>query len=148
MRANSICAEHGCPKIADGNGGRCKKHERPAWYESGRPRRKDLPKDWGRIKRYIIRRDGELCQLRLEGCTGVATTADHVGDRRDHSFANLVASCRKCNERRASKQGNDVRNKRAAAVDSSEPEPVKKRRRVVSAPIETDGIDGDGKYQQ
>jgi 5-methylcytosine-specific restriction endonuclease McrA len=55
---------------------------------------------WGTISRRILRRDGHVCQLRLPGCTGTATTVDHRIPRSQGGTAtesNLVAACRHCN---------------------------------------------------
>lgn len=55
---------------------------------------------WQALSKRVIVRDGGVCQLRLAGCTFVATTADHrVPKARggtDHQ-SNLQAACRSCN---------------------------------------------------
>ena len=51
----------------------------------------------------VLERDRHECQLEYPGCTGRATTADHVRPRRDgggDELENLRASCRHCNEAR------------------------------------------------
>jgi len=54
---------------------------------------------WLRRKAEVIARDGRRCQLKLEGCTKIATTAHHTvgksitGD--DPRY--LVAACQACN---------------------------------------------------
>ncbi|MGE3794455.1 MAG: HNH endonuclease [Dehalococcoidia bacterium] len=63
--------------------------------------------EWERRRQAVIERDGGLCQLRLEGCTEIATTADHIvpmalGGTED--LGNLRASCGACNERRRAEQ--------------------------------------------
>ena len=53
-----------------------------------------------RAKRLVIESDGGRCRLRLVGCTGVATTADHILPRSRGGSAdpsNLRASCGHCN---------------------------------------------------
>jgi 5-methylcytosine-specific restriction endonuclease McrA len=55
---------------------------------------------WARISALVLKRDGYECQLGLPGCTGRATTADHVIPRAQGGTAtldNLQASCRHCN---------------------------------------------------
>jgi len=63
---------------------------------------------WESTSRRIIARDGGVCQLRLAGCTGIATTADHVVSRAAakrmgwtladiNAEWNLQASCLHCN---------------------------------------------------
>jgi 5-methylcytosine-specific restriction endonuclease McrA len=48
----------------------------------------------------VLERDGYQCQVRLPGCTAIATDADHIGDRMDHRLENLQAACSHCNQRR------------------------------------------------
>jgi 5-methylcytosine-specific restriction endonuclease McrA len=63
---------------------------------------------WQTISRRVIERDRGECQLRRPGCTGRATTADHVVARATARLqgwttaqvndpSNLVAACRSCN---------------------------------------------------
>lgn len=52
----------------------------------------------------MLKRDGYVCQLRLDGCTGTATVADHVlpaalGGRNEPS--NLQAACASCNRKKS-----------------------------------------------
>lgn len=54
---------------------------------------------WRRIRAQVLARDGHRCQLRLNGCTTIATCAHHVAGRAvtgdDPQF--IVASCEWCN---------------------------------------------------
>lgn len=54
---------------------------------------------WRRTRALVLQRDRNLCQLRLAGCTGIATCAHHTRGRAatgdDHRF--LVAACDSCN---------------------------------------------------
>lgn len=56
---------------------------------------------WRKIRHHVLTRDANRCQLRLPGCTVVATDAHHtrprsvVGDNPAH----LVAACASCNAR-------------------------------------------------
>jgi len=54
---------------------------------------------WRRVRAAVLVRDGGLCQLRLDGCTGVATHVHHTAGRSvtgdDPRF--LLASCAHCN---------------------------------------------------
>jgi len=55
------------------------------------------------IREQVLERDGRVCQLQLGGCTGVATTADHVIPRSQggrHTPDNLRAACQHCNTSR------------------------------------------------
>ena len=58
---------------------------------------------WARRRRLVLERDGHRCTLELEGCTGLATHADHIIPRRfggTDDLANLRAACPSCNLRR------------------------------------------------
>lgn len=63
----------------------------------GLPRQaRGLGAEFARAKRLVIERDGSRCQLRLRGCTVVATTADHIVPRSRGGTAHpsyLRASC-------------------------------------------------------
>lgn len=59
---------------------------------------------WRRLRDQVVREE-PTCQLRLEGCTGVSTTADHVLPRSQfpelsHARSNLRGSCENCNRKR------------------------------------------------
>jgi 5-methylcytosine-specific restriction protein A len=55
---------------------------------------------WRKVRRYVLARDGYVCQIRGPRCAGVATTADHVVavtfGGSDHP-SNLRAACAPCN---------------------------------------------------
>ena len=62
---------------------------------------------FNRAKRFVIEHDGGRCQLRLPGCTKIATTADHIVRRSNGGTANLSnlrASCGHCNSARGDRQ--------------------------------------------
>lgn len=65
------------------------------WRNSTRAAR--LPPGWKRLRQAVLERDGYLCQIRLPGCTGLATEPDHIVPNDDHSPANLQAACSHCN---------------------------------------------------
>lgn len=52
-----------------------------------------------RIAKAVLTRDGHRCQLKLPGCTTIATQVDHVRPRETSGDGedNLVASCAWCN---------------------------------------------------
>lgn len=56
-----------------------------------------------RTVRLVLERDGQVCQLNLDGCTYVATVADHRanrgmgGSKLLDNPVNLIAACEKCN---------------------------------------------------
>lgn len=84
-RAPAVCAVTGC--VLDQP---CPLHGRPAWATS--TRRSRLPKDWAKIRRRVLARDGHRCQW--SGCMAEAAEVDHVVRGDDHSLANLQALCR------------------------------------------------------
>ena len=48
---------------------------------------------------HVLARDGYRCMLRLEGCLGVATEADHIVPLMDggtHAYSNARAVCSAC----------------------------------------------------
>jgi 5-methylcytosine-specific restriction endonuclease McrA len=66
---------------------------------------------WEATRRRILERDGYVCQIRLPGCTRVATTVDHIVPRAmggGHEDALLRAACNACNSRR----GGQMRKKK------------------------------------
>ncbi len=83
-----------------------------AWH--GSTRRARLPKDWPRIRRRILRRDGHVCQTRFSDgrlCGREATDVDHIVAGDDHSDGNLRALCSWCHARKSASEGG-----RAAAL--------------------------------
>jgi 5-methylcytosine-specific restriction protein A len=59
---------------------------------------------WRRVRPKVLARGGGLCQLRLEGCTVIATEVDHIVPVDDggglYDLMNLRAACRHCNRSR------------------------------------------------
>ncbi len=101
------CLHHGCPEYVNTGGGSsyCPNHR----TEDPRSNRRPYTKGWNALSKRVIRRDGGRCQLRLTGCTGVATTADHIRPKAQggsDSLDNLRAACRHCN----SSAGGSVRS--------------------------------------
>lgn len=94
-----------------------------AWKDYKQPYR--LPE---RVRQAALKRDNHLCQIRDVGCTKVGNVVDHIRSmkaaeelgwtqRQIHGMSNLRASCRSCNQRKASieghvAQGNEVKVKR------------------------------------
>jgi 5-methylcytosine-specific restriction endonuclease McrA len=79
-------------------------------------------REWRRRSKACLQRDGYWCQIRLPGCTGRATVADHIvemqqGGDRLPPLEGLQAACRHCNTakknivqaRRARAYGRQVR---------------------------------------
>jgi 5-methylcytosine-specific restriction endonuclease McrA len=66
---------------------------------AGSTRRGRLPGNWRAIRQRVLDRDGGVCQIRLDGCTGWATEVDHIVPGDDHGEHNLRAACQSCNAR-------------------------------------------------
>lgn len=68
---------------------------RTAW--AGSTRRKTLPPTWAKdIRPRVLARDGYRCTaLDTDGhrCPSQATDVHHIGNRDDHSLANLTSLC-------------------------------------------------------
>lgn len=53
-----------------------------------------------RLRRVVLERDGWVCQMKLPGCTTVATEANHIKHRAAgglNAIWNYEAACRHCN---------------------------------------------------
>jgi 5-methylcytosine-specific restriction endonuclease McrA len=65
-----------------------------------------------RNRKLVLAAGDYRCQLRLPGCTDVATAADHVVALKlggGHDLANLRPSCRHCNSTLAAQLTNQIR---------------------------------------
>lgn len=63
---------------------------------------------WRRIRRQILDRDSNLCQIRSNGCTVIATEVDHIIPTTQGGAwfdpLNLRASCFNCNNKRVDRK--------------------------------------------
>lgn len=52
-----------------------------------------------KMRAYVLERDNHRCQVRLDGCTTIATQAHHTGAREvtGDDPAHMVAACAYCN---------------------------------------------------
>jgi 5-methylcytosine-specific restriction enzyme A len=82
-------------------------HVKIPW--DGSTRRQRLPPDWPAIQRAVLERDGHQCQLRYDGCTTLASHADHIEAGDDHRMASLQAACSHCHAIKSSAEGNAAR---------------------------------------
>lgn len=81
----------------------------PQWQNSDR--RDRLPKDWDRIRKRILRRDGHRCTARDSydvRCEEPATDVDHIIAGDDHREANLRALCGWHHQRKSSREGGEA----------------------------------------
>lgn len=78
----------------------------PNWTNSNR--RSRLPSDWPKRRARALRRDGKLCQWRLDGgerCLQPATDVDHIRPGDDHSDDNLQSLCGEHHSLKSSQEG-------------------------------------------
>jgi len=89
-----------------------------AW--EGSTRRSTLSRDWPVRRRRVLRRDPlcVLCEQRP------STEVDHIGDRHDHSEANLRGLCTPCHQGRSGRQGGQAGGQARAARAASRFRPV------------------------
>lgn len=76
--------------------------------ESVSPRRRRLPSDWVARRRAVLKRDGGVCQWRLDSgtvCGRPASDVDHVVRNDDDSFGNLRALCSEHHGRKTAREG-------------------------------------------
>lgn len=90
-----------CGRLALLGGRYCATHE--AGVRAVRAFRGYDSPGWRRLRAAALQRDGGWCQLRLEGCTGRATTV-HLrpelgGDHRRATLEDCVSACRVCHGR-------------------------------------------------
>lgn len=82
----------------------------------GSTRRVSLPPNWSSLREKCFRRDGYQCTAENantgERCTSPAEECDHVGDRYDHSLANLASLCSWHHGQKSGKQGADSLHRR------------------------------------
>jgi 5-methylcytosine-specific restriction endonuclease McrA len=74
-------------------------------WDSSR-RRLELPANWSRLRRQVLREAEGRCEIRLAGCVGEASEVDHIRRGDDHSRSNLRAVCRRCHALKSSAEGN------------------------------------------
>lgn len=90
------------------------------WQTSDRRAR--LPKDWARIRRVVLERDGGRCTWtdREDGqwtrCPAPATDVDHIRPGDDHSLENLRSLCGPHHDAKTAKEAGRGRAKRRAEI--------------------------------
>ena len=99
MRAPKVCAHPGCPAFQP-----CPKHTTAKWAKS--TRRTELPRNWHRIRKRILQRD-PLCTI----CTkDFSTEVHHMGDKHNHTDANLAGTCHACHAKQTARQAAEARS--------------------------------------
>ena len=90
-----------CPNVQP-----CPVHPSKRWADGGRSGYTQPP-GWAATRRRVLARDSRTCQLRLPGCTVVATEVDHrqpVSLGGDSSDANCQAVCHHCHVAKTAKE--------------------------------------------
>lgn len=78
--------------------------------------------EYRRARAACLKRARWRCQIRLEGCQGAASEADHVyGLAADPHHQHLQAACTSCHRKKTAQQGNDA--KRGGGRKASDPPP-------------------------
>lgn len=77
-------------------------------------RKAELPADWDARRKRALDRDNHQCRWPMPNggiCGAWANQVDHIGDRHDHSMANLRSLCKWHHAKRTSAQGNAARKR-------------------------------------
>lgn len=94
-----------------------------AW--EGSTRRQRLPKDWPRIRRRIIRRDGGVCTALYSDerrCELPGTDVDHIIPGDDHRDVNLQLLCTWHHARKSSSEGGSAAAQTRVSVHRPKPQ--------------------------
>jgi len=83
------------------------------WRGSNRASR--LPSNWTALRRAVLKRDNNSCQIQEPGCLGRATEVDHIQAGDDHRLSNLQAACRACHAAKSGREGNAAKARLRAA---------------------------------
>lgn len=74
-----------------------------SWNSSNRL--SELPPNWPALRKAVLKRDGNRCQLQYQDCTVRATEVDHRLPGDDHDLSNLQAVCTACHSIKSSQEG-------------------------------------------
>ena len=83
------------------SGARCTDHAR-IYEQHRRPDRhaRGYGADWPILRRQVLARDNGACMIAAPGCTGIATSVDHIiplSQGGHTALSNLQAACQSCN---------------------------------------------------
>lgn len=81
-----------------------------SWSTSNRASR--LPKNWHRVRAFVLERDRRTCQIRSDRCTLIANQVDHVIAGDNHDPSNLRAVCSACHATKSSREGSTAATER------------------------------------
>jgi len=122
MSGLRVCLENACPELTDRRSGYCDMHDarssRNHFGVSRQARGYDATYEQDRAELL-----GGPCAMRLPGCTGIATTAQHTDDGR------LIGACAHCNYA----DGTDRMRRRVGVALASDRAPQDRAAAVFSA---------------
>ncbi len=111
-----MCGAAVCSAIVPNGVKYCERHRREKQWRGGDSRRSGTTAHKARRLR-VLRRDGYRCQLRYEGCSGMATDMDHVVSLAEggaDSDDNSAGSCPSCHAKKSSIEGHRARGRTVA----------------------------------
>lgn len=82
-------------------------------------RRKQLPKDWTKIRAQVIRRDHGTCVI----CGQPGNHVDHIERGSNHSLDNLRLLCQHCHMARTGRDGGTAKRQPQRQARPPEPHP-------------------------
>lgn len=83
-------------------------------------RKKELPRDWARLRTQILKRDHNRCVF----CGMEASHVDHIRRGSDHSPCNLRSLCEHCHMMRTGHDGGMTRRKKVCTRRQPERHPA------------------------
>lgn len=93
-----------------------------SWDSSSR-RRKELPPDWEKIRKRVLRRDASMCQHidvnTGEICGEHASEVDHIRRGNNHSDSNLQSLCTYHHRRKSSAEGAEAVARKRERIENS-----------------------------
>ena len=100
------------------------------WDSSSR-RRKELPPDWEKVRKRVLRRDNFVCQHEDVNtgdiCGEYASEVDHIRRGNNHDESNLQSLCTYHHRRKSSAEGAEAVAKKRVEIENrfrrSEPHP-------------------------
>jgi 5-methylcytosine-specific restriction enzyme A len=117
MSPQRRCITPGCRNYCVPGRSRCKECGGGAWGRVPASRQIAYIDPLYRRNRKTLLADNPECELRFPGCTGAATTIDHIIAPRlggTNDLSNLRPACAHCNEARGAAAGRATQKRRAA----------------------------------
>ena len=91
-----------CGAVIPASSSRCTDCQRARWRAQPSREARGYTRKWREISKRV-RRARPLCEIRLPGCTLIATAADHIVPLEEggaSTYANARPACTNCNNRR------------------------------------------------